>query len=139
MMQKFIYERIREAFTEYVPGEMEEKYLAFLNRYSVDQRKSLHLLYCTEVDNIILKMIRTPVELSKVVFAEASDLLQCLVASRYTATLKYFKGTKEKALSKVFGPDEILAACLLSYWYNLLQDKDLDEWPENKSAVFPPI
>jgi hypothetical protein len=131
LMQKFIYERIREAFSAYVPDGMQEKYQAFQELYPAEQRKLLHSLYCAEVDNLILKMLRSSDELCKAVFADASDLLQCLVASRYTATLKYFMHTKDKALSKEFGPDEILAACLLTLWYNRLQDQNFDDWSGN--------
>jgi hypothetical protein len=135
MMQKFVYERIREAFTEYVPTDLEEKYQAFLDRYPADQRKNLHLLYCAEVDGLILKMIRVPKELRKIVFAEASDLMQCLAASRYTAVLNYFRDSRAKALSKEFGPNEIMAAGLLSIWPSLRDVNHLDEWNGGPESV----
>jgi hypothetical protein len=128
----FVYEHVLTAFSMYAPDDIREKYQAFQERYTVEQRKTLQTLYCNEVDGLILKMIRTPDDLGKAILANAPDLLQCLVASRHIAVLKYFKDTQyeiAEVTGSSLGPDEILAAFLLSFWYSYLKDEEcLYDW-----------
>ena len=126
MAQKSIYDCMLEAFSMYAPDGMREKYNFFQERYTVEQRKTLQSLYCNDVDNLILKIIRTPDDLGKSIFSNAPDMLQCLVASRQIAVINYYKDDRKKLINfgRSLGPDEVLAAFLLVFWYNYLKDED---------------
>ena len=97
MPKKLLHEMLTQVFSAYASDDFNEKYHSFMERYSPEQRLDLQMLYCAEVDNLILRMTRiNDQDLGKEILAGAPEMIQCLFILRYIAILKfliYFSGS----------------------------------------------